>query len=262
MNSYDSMPYAGGVSNSMKVVFLLFLLFMVFLLIASSSIGSADLTPDTTSASASTSPSGSNAESNVIQIQDNTSNQAALQIPVTGSCTDPYIVQSGDILSAIAEGCNTTVAAIRQANPEITNTNIIYPGQKFHIPGAPAQSNGQQIPVPVTGGTSPSVVTNPTTPQQPSAAQAALPSGALIIRPGTGVQVKALNYPPNTPVFVAIGPQNSGYNVVARGITDSDGQLSSTILVPADNSGSPWIIVVATSNNPVIQATSLPFYIR
>lgn len=260
MNGSDSMPspyIAGEVSNPMKVIFLLFLLFMTFLLIASSSIGTADLTPDTAGAS-----TGASTESNVIQIQDNTNSQAGVQIPVTGSCTDPYTVRPGDILSAIAEGCNTTVAAIRQANPEITNTNIIYPGQKFHIPGAPAGQVEQQIPVPVTGAQSPSVVTNPTTPQQSSSELEALPAGAVVIRPGTGVQVKALNFPANSPVFVAIGPQNAGYNVVARGITDADGQLTSTILVPADNSGSPWIVVVATSNTPILQATSIPFYIR
>ena len=49
-----------------------------------------------------------------------------------------YKVKKGDTLSAIAKANNTTVAAIQKANPEITNVNLIKPGQVFDIPSKAA----------------------------------------------------------------------------------------------------------------------------
>lgn len=45
-----------------------------------------------------------------------------------------YKVKPGDTLSAIAKANKTTVKAIQQANPQITNVNLIRPGQVFTIP--------------------------------------------------------------------------------------------------------------------------------
>jgi LysM repeat protein len=44
-------------------------------------------------------------------------------------------VKKGDTLSAIAKANKTTVKAIQAANPQITNPNLIKPGQTFLIPG-------------------------------------------------------------------------------------------------------------------------------
>jgi LysM repeat protein len=44
-------------------------------------------------------------------------------------------VKKGDTLSAIAKANKTTVKAIQDANPQITNPNLIKPGQTFLIPG-------------------------------------------------------------------------------------------------------------------------------
>lgn len=49
-------------------------------------------------------------------------------------------VKKGDTLSAIAKANKTTVAAIAKANPQITNVNLIRPGQKITIPTAAATS--------------------------------------------------------------------------------------------------------------------------
>ena len=60
-------------------------------------------------------------------------------------------VKSGDTLSAIAKANNTTVKAIQNANPSITNANVIKPGQIFTLPGAvapmPAASTIAAVPV-------------------------------------------------------------------------------------------------------------------
>ncbi|EYF04073.1 LysM peptidoglycan-binding domain-containing protein [Chondromyces apiculatus] len=48
-----------------------------------------------------------------------------------------YAVKRGDTLSAIASRNNTTVAALRQANPQLRNPNLLSIGQNLNIPGAP-----------------------------------------------------------------------------------------------------------------------------
>lgn len=59
-------------------------------------------------------------------------------IPVTGgtvpSTAGVYIVQSGDTLSGIAQSNGITLGILAQANPQITNLNLIYPGQQINIP--------------------------------------------------------------------------------------------------------------------------------
>jgi LysM repeat protein len=52
-------------------------------------------------------------------------------VPVTGTT---YTVQPGDNLTEIAQMFNTTVSAILQANPQIVNPNLIYPGEVLVIP--------------------------------------------------------------------------------------------------------------------------------
>lgn len=45
-----------------------------------------------------------------------------------------YTVAAGDTLSAIASRYGTSVAAITAANPQITNPNLIFPGQVLVLP--------------------------------------------------------------------------------------------------------------------------------
>lgn len=57
-------------------------------------------------------------------------------------CGTGVVVVSGDTLRKIAERCGTTVSALRLANPEIGNGNLIYPGQSLLLPGAILGSDG------------------------------------------------------------------------------------------------------------------------
>lgn len=50
-----------------------------------------------------------------------------------------YVVKSGDTLWAIANAHGISLARLIQLNPQITNPNVIYPGQVVHVTGAPAQ---------------------------------------------------------------------------------------------------------------------------
>ena len=51
-----------------------------------------------------------------------------------GPCGDSYIVIEGDTIDSIAELCGTTVEAILEVNPEITDPDDLYPGQIIRIP--------------------------------------------------------------------------------------------------------------------------------
>lgn len=89
-------------------------------------------------------------------------------------------VQPGDYLSKIAQENETTYVRIYNANEEIKNPDIIYPGQKLRIPKADEQLTDRALPV-----VAPVVVTKPrastprqTTPQ-PQAAAPVAPSGSV-----------------------------------------------------------------------------------
>lgn len=57
-------------------------------------------------------------------------------------------VRSGDTLSAIASRSGVSLSALLQANPQIKNPNLIYPGQTVQIPGHDGSSSFQ----PATSG--------------------------------------------------------------------------------------------------------------
>jgi len=63
--------------------------------------------------------------------------RALVKYDVTDRNVQPYIihvVQPGDTLTRIARQYNTTVEAILEANPEITDPNFIRVGQEIKIP--------------------------------------------------------------------------------------------------------------------------------
>jgi spore coat assembly protein SafA len=63
-----------------------------------------------------------------------------------------YTVRSGDTLSSIAQQHGVSASALINANPQISNPNLIYPGQSINIPGGsggtPAPQPGTQEPAP------------------------------------------------------------------------------------------------------------------
>jgi LysM repeat protein len=286
-------PYRGmEANNPMKVFVILIILAILLFLFASSSLAQVDLTPDTPPAAVSSPVTGTsldNESPSVITIQNTapstTTTTTQNVIPVTGTCTDPYIVQNGDMLSGIAALCNTTVAAIRLANPDITNGNLIYAGQQIRIPGA-APLQVQQVPVPVTGGnnqnsapgtnlnqtaqptavpTIPAANTLPVIPAQPASNNPAANEALLpypLIPSGKELQVQALFFPANTSVNILVGPQSGAQNLIATGITDATGRLVLNILTPsAPDSTTPWVVVVSTNTSQPVQGVSRPFYI-
>ena len=54
-----------------------------------------------------------------------------------------YTVQKGDTLGAIAQRFGVSLPSLLQANPEITNPNVIYIGQRITLPGTGPSHNTQ-----------------------------------------------------------------------------------------------------------------------
>ena len=79
--------------------------------------------------------------------------------PPSGPST--HTVQPGDTLSEIAERHGVALAELIAANPQISNPDLIFPGQEIHLPGgatAPSDGPAPSSPPPGTGATpSPSV---------------------------------------------------------------------------------------------------------
>lgn len=93
-------------------------------------------------------------------------------VPPGGTFT--YVVQRGDTLSSIAYRFNTTVYAIIQVNPQITNPNLIYPGQVILIPSG---TGGFPTPVPTIPGST----TTPAPTVPPSASSFELGGQTLVL---------------------------------------------------------------------------------
>jgi spore coat assembly protein SafA len=76
------------------------------------------------------------------------------QIHLPGSAqsapASSYTVQRGDSLSAIAQQNGVSLSSLIAANPQISNPNLIYPGQEVRIPGGTQGGGGVDGPVPTT----------------------------------------------------------------------------------------------------------------
>ncbi len=67
--------------------------------------------------------------------------------PTAGSGTT-YTVVSGDTLNGIAASHNVSLSSLEAANPQITDPDLIFPGEAVNIPGEPSEST------PSSGGSS------------------------------------------------------------------------------------------------------------
>jgi LysM repeat protein len=217
----------------MRTLIALAMIFLGFIMFLSSILKNVDLTPDTVAVVEAAAILSS--EPPVITAQESPAVIIPVTaiVPVTGGCAAAYIVVPGDWLLKIARNCDTTLAIILQDNPQIINRDLIYPDQQISLSGRSA------IPaVPVTGP-------------------------EIGIRAGDVLQVQVINFPPNSAVNVAIGPERAGYTVMTSGMTDGSGNLTTHITVPtAADAQIPWVVAVASISDAPIQAVSEPFYIQ
>lgn len=76
-------------------------------------------------------------------------------IHLSGGGGGQVTVQSGDTMWGIANRNGVSLAALVDANPQVRNPNLIYPGQELNLPGTSIVTTGGTRPDPV-GGTAPS----------------------------------------------------------------------------------------------------------
>ncbi len=99
-----------------------------------------------------------------------------------------YTVQRGDTLRIIANRFNTTVSAILALNPQITNPNLIYPGQVIVVPGS-------------TGGI----------PDPPPA------GSTYYVQRGDTLRIIANRFGTSVDAILAVNPQITNQNVIYAG---------------------------------------------
>ncbi len=138
-------------------------------------------------------------------------------VTAQGPCGDTVTVTSGDTLAQIAFRCDTTVDALLEANPEVTDPRTLQIGQVLTIPPEAGQTTASIAPT----------------------------SGP----PGTDVNLTASNFPANIQVIIGVGRENSEWDPVRMEQTDSNGELHTTITVPDfAEVDERWVFVVTTAN--------------
>ena len=196
------------------------------------------------------------------------------------ACGTSYVVQSGDTISEIAQNCGTTISAIARANPNISDLNLIYPGQTILLPGAVTiiPNTGQEVYIvqPLDsmskiavnfgvsldaliqanpGITDPSLIytgqrilipnTTPGIPNTGGAPtiqlnQTAGPAGQVIYVTGS-------NFPANISVNINLGQEGTTLNSVLAVDTGLDGRFSVAVTIPSTAiPGTTWMIQAYT----------------
>ncbi|WP_230534499.1 LysM peptidoglycan-binding domain-containing protein [Microvirga roseola] len=200
------------------------------------------------------------------------------------TCGDQVQVRQGDTMFSIAERCNTSVGALRRANPEIDPLDMRV-GLYLHVPGgsAPETNSASRQYTFRAGDTLYSIAdvlgttVDAVLEANPSLDPADVPIGTVIQLPrdgghlhtpdpaeasvsispdqgevGTWVEISASGFPPEVPVKIGGGPPNSEYRVIDRMRVGQNGGVQTVVRLPeaaADNV--QWVFVVATQDNRV-----------
>lgn len=69
----------------------------------------------------------------------------SLLVPVTALAANSYTVVKGDSLWKIAVKTQTGVQELIDANPQLSNPNVIYPGQEIKVPEQEGQAIEQEV---------------------------------------------------------------------------------------------------------------------
>jgi len=137
------------------------------------------------------------------------------------TCGTTYTVQSGDSLSSIAKTCNTTVNALEQANPQIINPGLIYPGEALNLPSNVIPVTGPQVQI------------------IPASGQA-----------GTKVKVSGTGFPASSTLNVTVAQQSASPVSTATVNTNSNGNFTTQVTIPSSaQAGSTWTLTAATQTS-------------
>lgn len=150
----------------------------------------------------------------------------------SSSYTYTYTVQSGDTLDEIADMFDTTVWAIKTANPSLWYYSI-YVGQVLNIPSS-SSSGYARVSLSTTQAEA-----------------------------GDSVTVYVRGFPANSYIDYRVGEEDEDYSVVYDSVIDEDGEDSLTITIPSDaDEGEYWVVfVTTTSQKDGVEAYSPTIYI-
>ena len=135
------------------------------------------------------------------------------EVDAEGPCGDTYIVLPDDTIESIANLCGTTVDAILQVNPEITNPDNLYTGQIIRIPAIEAIF------------------------------ETIIAIGPTCGYPGQSVSILGSGYPSNTSVEIKLSQQ--GGSTFSVGTTNSDelGMIDTSVILPnSAQAGTVWFV--------------------
>ena len=142
-----------------------------------------------------------------------------------------YIVQEGDTLRSIAVKFNRDLEAILIANPQITETNQITPGQVIFIP--------------------PKEPGNPVTTINPICG----PVETELLVTGTG-------FPPVTTIDLYMGQYLVSYEEAGTTTSSPSRTFQTQLTIPGTGQiGELWVVVAGTSTFPIVRSTSNIFTI-
>jgi LysM repeat protein len=201
-----------------------------------------------------------------------------------GPCGEAVTVVAGDTLSAIARRCHSTVAAIVDANPEIENPDLIFPGMTVRMPAAGGLPPDTLTHTVLAGDTLEAIAERYGTTVQairaanPQIAEGGdlevgqmllVPTSAVNPRvditplsgtPGTPITVDARGFPADLAVTVGLRRGESEVAVSRKHVTDNRGNLRTTIVLPESAMpGDPWIVAVQSTDLPRVRAESARF---
>jgi len=100
-----------------------------------------------------------------------------------------YIIARGDTLKALAASFGTTIDNLVKLNPDITNINVIYEGQRLTVPG----SGNNQNPPPSTNGTT------------------------YVVQPGDTLRIIAARFNTSVAAILKVNPQITNQDLIYVG---------------------------------------------
>ncbi len=219
---------------------------------------------------------------------------------ITSPTSGAYVVQSGDTLGKIAQRYHTTINALIRANPQISNPNLLNPGDLIYLPGSVLvdSNTGLTIYIVQSGdylgaiaqrfGTSLQALlaANPQI-RTPSRIypgdRLTIPSGSVIPvsgsgprlqiapssgQPGSQVSVVGSGFPANVTVYVSTSLQGQPPSVTVEAETNANGNFTTLMTIPASATpGTNWVIsastATATANFRVVAPTpSNPYTVQ
>jgi LysM repeat protein len=188
------------------------------------------------------------------------------------TCKDTYTVRLGDSLGAIARRCKITLADLQAANPEISQSRMIYPGQVLRIVvGArpPAYPNTHTVQ---SGDTLSAIAEKyDTTVKELIRVNPEILDPRFIyvdqvirlpadirnprislsadsVKPGWYLDVNVYGFPANADIDFWIGKHGGPYSPVLDGKTGEDGSAATFISFPNKaKAGEKWEVQVVTT---------------